>query len=743
MANFKNDKQRLKAATQVRQEYTALGVPDTESWKVYNDILNGTINSWSEINNKIKEYTDTANEINDIHNRLKGLLGDNLEETKKIIEGNSMQATQIRNRIKLELDNLNAIESSGKVLSKSGKELKAQLQTLMGIIEQVDKMKDAYGGFYGAVTGGLGALKKSGSFLKTFLPKFLDDAVDAGLASIEKMIKAGNRWGVVLGVATAALAGIVAILESVRKDAQRISEQTGLTVKQTTELVKQSYELQRLSENRLATQKEILDSQIALVSAFGNLNLISSETVLNVAQMSDAFGTSVENVAKVQQSFEQLGNVSPELAGDMIAAMSTLAEAGGVSPGKVMEDIASNAEVASKYFAGQVPSLVKSALEMRKLSLSLADAAKISEGLLDIESSLTAQFEASAIAGKIINLDTARRLAIYGDITGAVKAALTEIGSYDEFLNMIPLSRAAMAKSLGLTTDQLQRSLYLQEKIMDLSSEEVDLITLYGDQLGNIQGLSSQEIAERAKSVQASEQLATQLEKIRSDIMPGFIRLAEALTPIINFISWAVGGLVENFGALPSIASILLLRLALFPKLLRSSTIQAWALAGAMRSQAIASALSSSFINPAKALVGLAAATLLTGFIVKQLTKQDDMIMSPVGPSGYSRVLSGPEGKYAHAINDKDTIFSVTDPGGSSNNGRNYNDGTNLGGSSNNGRNYNDGTNLGGSSNNGRIEQLLAENNRLMREIGNRPIIIGRDAVGAIGEQIKVNNSYT
>jgi hypothetical protein len=55
----------------------------------------------------------------------------------------------------------------------------------------------------------------------------------------------------------------------------------------------------------------------------------------------------------------------------------------------------------------------------------------------------------------------------------------------------------------------------------------------------------------------------------------------------------------------------------------------------------------------------LAGAVAIGSKISAAKSKMDDGVMAPTGPSGYSRVISGPEGSVA--INDDDTVVTGTD----------------------------------------------------------------------------------
>lgn len=735
----------------------------------------------SEYEREVDKLLDKQKKLNELQEEYLDLTGKLTDKVKSLVsfdEKNIANSLQVLNTKQQALNLLvrtgkitrEEFEVQKRIIREQRKQLKtiAEINTKMPFFGQALNMAVDQSGKLQTTLDKVFKSLPAGGFLQKALGldnlgSKVSEGISESIGAIGESLKRGEspmqalsagmkKFGTYVSgaqLAMAATVGLIAgafnVLDKFRQSAEETATATGLTVDQSADLVKQSYVLQASSENRLSTQKEILDANVALVKEFGNLNLISADTVQNVAGIADAFGVSVDTVAQVQRSFEQIGNVSPQVASDISTATMALAEAAGVRPAKVMEDIATNAGVASKYFAGNPKALAKSAVEMAKIGLSLGKASTVAEGLLDIEKSLTAQFEASAMIGRQLNFDAARRLAIEGDIAGATKEVLNQVGSIAEFEQMNALQRNAIATATGLTVDELQRSMVLQEKTMNMTAEEAALVSKYGSDLGNINNLTSEEVANRAKSVQATEQLTTSLDKIKSTIMPAIVSLAQALTPVFQLLSFLVESIVAPFKILSAlfswdgdiikgmstwqqiIGSILIAYGTLYTINKGIAAYTALTAANAARSLTFAqrrllierrNAIYAAIQGGWKAitmgggwagLALLAAATAVIGGIVAAVSRQDDMIMSPIsGPAGYSRVLSGPEGAYA--LNDRDTIVA----------------GTNLGG-------------RGGSA-------PEIDYNRMADAFANAvrstQIVIGRGAVGAIGEQVKVNNSF-
>jgi hypothetical protein len=179
----------------------------------------------------------------------------------------------------------------------------------------------------------------------------------------------------------------------------------------------------------LATQEDLVAVQKESIAEFGNAAILSGEVAANIAQTGKAFGYGATEAGKVNTQFMLMG-MSGEDAAKAQENLAASALKAGVNVGAVMKDISTNAKGVAKYFGGNVEKLKAAAIEAQKLGMDLATMGKIAGGLLDIETSLSSQFEYQALTGKEINLDTARQLALTNDFAGAAKEVENFINNY-------------------------------------------------------------------------------------------------------------------------------------------------------------------------------------------------------------------------------------------------------------------------------------------------------------------------
>ena len=243
-------------------------------------------------------------------------------------------------------------------------------------------------------------------------------ALTAGVKQFGKSLMAMPKMPQVLAIAAAialvaalaaAVAGIFKLLKSITQEALKFTEATGVSVAQSKELVMQSKALQTSQSNLLATSQEILDVQKAFVQEYGRADIIAGETALKLANIGKAFGYSSAEAAEVNSVLTTIGGASQESAANMQIFAAKMAESMGVAPGRVMKDLAKNGDLLADSMAGNAEAMIKTAAAAAAVGLDIEKMVKMTNSLLDIENSLTAQMEFQAISGKQINMEEARR----------------------------------------------------------------------------------------------------------------------------------------------------------------------------------------------------------------------------------------------------------------------------------------------------------------------------------------------
>ena len=364
------------------------------------------------------------------------------------------------------------------------------------------------------------------------------DAFKAGFGEFASQVKAIPNIGMVLGIGAAiALAGaLYTIFSSISKEAKKLSEETGVAFSQARKLNDEARSVASTMGVQLATSEDITAVQKEMLSEFGTMAMVSTEVAGSVADMGKAFGYGAAQAGKTHAALMGIG-ASQQEAADLQLETSANALKAGVNIAAVQKDIAQNAKSTAKYFAGNPKALNKAAVEAAKMGVSLSQMASISDKLLDIESSLQSQFEAQAMTGKSLNFDLARQLALEGDIAGATKEILKEVGTAAEFGNMTMVQKKAMAKAAGMEVGELQKSLLIKEKMGNLDDDQLAAMTNLNLSAKELAALNPKQLKAKLAEQQATDKAAASFAAIKNQFMTALVPLAETFGSILSAIA--------------------------------------------------------------------------------------------------------------------------------------------------------------------------------------------------------------
>jgi len=163
----------------------------------------------------------------------------------------------------------------------------------------------------------------------------------------------------------------------------------------------------------------------------------------------------------------------------------------GLSASKVMSDMAGHSEFIAKYMKDGGKNMEEAAKYSASMGLSLDHTEAIADSLLDFESSIAAEMQASVLLGRSINLDKARQLAYTGKIKEMQEEVKRQVGGEAEFAKMSVDQRQAMGAAIGLNAVQLAEFVKAQEGSTEEQNKGAEAIAksaLLGIALGAVLG---------------------------------------------------------------------------------------------------------------------------------------------------------------------------------------------------------------------------------------------------------------
>lgn len=279
-------------------------------------------------------------------------------------------------------------------------------------------------------------------------------AIQAGNSVLDEM---KSLIGFPLGVAALVGLAVQAIGDFVSRtiDARR---ELGVSVGVAAELAAQQKILALEGKLFGITADDIAGIQKDILANLGGQAKVTTDLVRSFVKIQGTLGVTSDTASKLLPILDAVGAAGERGAVAQIESLGALIKLEGLSPGQILNDVASQAEFFAKFAKDGGTNLIRAAVSARKLGLELGDVASITESLLDFETSIEKQLEASLLLGRQINLDRARQLALTGDQEGLLEEVRRQVGDEAEFNRLNVVQRKALADAFGLQVEQVARA---------------------------------------------------------------------------------------------------------------------------------------------------------------------------------------------------------------------------------------------------------------------------------------------
>jgi len=462
------------------------------------------------------------------------------------------------------------------------------------------------------------------------------------------------------------------------------------------------------SNDLFVNTKGLVESLMEINKTLGTNVMLNKEDLVTFTKLREAAGLTNEELMGIQSLSLANGKSLKENTGEFLAQAKITAARQGVALNEkeLLKEIASTSAAITVSFGNSADALAEAAATSKALGLNLEQVDAIAGSLLDFESSIANELEAELLLGKDINLEKARQAALDNDLATVAKEIADQVGSSAEFAEMNRIQQEALAKSVGMTREDLAQTLYTQEQLAGATGEEAAarekkinaLIEEHG--LAKAQQIIAEEGVENLEDqASATEKMAATMEKLK-EIAAGF---AAIMYPIVTPIAEMVALIVKFADILAvSIGSFLVLNnlaeiqknftkqglvyktaenaLAKAMIFFKGSELTMETALNTIKKRGFFVSLGEMAISAGQAVMkGLAGlgplgllapalgAAAIAGMYALGKTFLGDDVVSEGGMGGYGkRTLLAPEGSIA--LNDNDTVIAGTNLGGGSGN---------------------------------------------------------------------------
>lgn len=354
-----------------------------------------------------------------------------------------------------------------------------------------------------------------------------------------------------VGLLVIAVAGLYKLARDLGQEYREMSTNLGISTKQAKDLYAANLDIVNSLNNQFSTTEDILAVQKEQIGSYGIVFDLTSEKLqemaIDLSEINKAFGYGVDTAKKMQSVFKRIG-ADDKLAMELQRELGFMTEMAGMSPHVIAKDLVENAEIVTTYFAGMPKEAAKATLQIRRLGLSLRKAGELAQKMLDLEGFMTDMFELAAMGGP--DFSQAFEFGITGDLENMTKSIMDSIGSLDKFNQMDFLTRQKIAKTVGMTTNELAKSLLVRQKLVGLGEKEKTFVEANIDNFGDIQGMDQEAIRNRISEVDATQRLDAAWSKIKASLTKAILPAVEALVNLIDGMEPAIDIVVGLFQGL-------------------------------------------------------------------------------------------------------------------------------------------------------------------------------------------------
>ena len=405
-----------------------------------------------------------------------------------------------------------------------------------------------------------------------------------------------------------------------------------------------------------------IEATNSLNEGLGTAGLFTEKQLADHVVLTKQMGLEAETATKLEQLAGLQGKSAEKVTNEIGDQVVKFRQETGIALNfkKIMTEVTKVSGTLSANLGNDPKRIAAAVIQAQKLGISLEQSKKISSSLLDFESSITNELEAELLTGKNLNYEKARALALQGKTTEAASELLGQLGGLDEFQKLNVIQQDAIAKSIGMSADELADSYKQQELLKGTAfatkaafEEQARLAAKQGkldEFMASVkQASNGEELAAQAAQIGAQEKFQAAVEKLKetfTEIAGG--PMLHMIEKFANFISNAEN-LKGIFSAIEKIISAIVILVG--GKLvlgLTKAVVQlgiAAVEAGIMGAGAATAASAATFGLGAIAIIAAVSSIMGTFDSITSDMEAKKVGDAAISPSG-GLLISGPKGSF-------------------------------------------------------------------------------------------------
>lgn len=546
-----------------------------KSWRAIADEVKGHRKNINDTKSTVSKINDLTQKLKDHQTKVTNLSSKELNNLKSKLEQQKSSLKANQSSLQSSIDELTAKQKAGTATARELSQLReaeAIQQNIVGGLEEENGLLDSIINKTQqeakarkdietslGVTGGLLKGISQIPILKDLVDseKILNDAnkeieltgsglkgLSAGFKSMGGQIKSGllNPANLALGFITQ----MIGALKSTDEEAGNLAKSFNITYSEALDIRRELGSMAAMSGDVALNTKNLQETLTFVGAQLGSNAKLNEADLKTFTKLREQAGYTNEELYGIQQLSLVNGKTLEQNTAEILGGAKAYASRNKlvINEKQVLKDVSKASASLKLSLGGSAEAVAEAAVKARQFGLNLEQAEKMSQSLLNFESSIESELSAELLLGKDLNFERARGLALNGDTAAAAEEIAKQVGTSADFAKMNVIQQEAIAKAAGLTKDELAQSLMDREALANLSGVEGANAKEKFDNLVKEVGmeeakkrLGNDQLANQYQQQSVQERFAQATEKLQEM----FVQLAEPILAIVSPLMDLVG----------------------------------------------------------------------------------------------------------------------------------------------------------------------------------------------------------
>jgi len=548
------------------------------SWQAITNEVSKTNSSYNKGLSELSKITKISKDIKDYQNGLNDLSSKQIRQKQKQLETSRQelviqkQSLEDQNKtlgntardLALKLKNETLINNITGALDKQNGLFQSQLQLTEDILNHQEKVERSMG-VMGGVMRGISKIRMLNGLIDSEqILEHTQNQIKAlpegtskwkmslvGVSAITKNISSQFIDGILnpANLITSAMGLLGNAIRMIDKGAGEMAKSMNITYSEALNVRETLTGIANATYDTNINTKDLQESLLHVNSTLGIRANINSNDLVTMTKMREMAGfTNDETYGLYQSSVlnnQTLEKTNQSLLGSVRAynAKNKLA----INEKEIMKEVSKMAASLKLSLGNNAGKMAEAASQAKQFGINLQQASTISQGLLNFEQSIQEELSAELLLGKDLNFERARGLALNGDTAAASAEILKQVGTAKDFGNMNVIQQEAIAKAVGMTKDDLAKSLIDRENLSALSKLDAGLLkdaTSAQDAYNKLKsaGYSEAQIQqelgkEGVANLYEQQSIQEEFNKAVEKLQDLFVGVANVLMPVFDVFS--------------------------------------------------------------------------------------------------------------------------------------------------------------------------------------------------------------